>query len=155
VRDASRESATLAEPGDARIGVTAGTMTGSVVTMYRNGKLRPQLVGLSQNQDALEQLEAGQFDATLTSLDRYDAWRVKHPASALRRGAYVHPLRINVGFVAGANAPEVLAAANRVISRALADGDLSRWATASGVTWLAPAEPQVSAPIGLMDIVRE
>lgn len=155
VRDASRESATLAEPGDARIGVIAGTMTGSVVMLYRNGKLRPQLVNLSQNEDALEQLDAGKIDATLSSLDRYDAWRLEHPASAVRRAGYVHPLRINVGFVARSDAPEVLAAANRVISRSLTNGELQRWAVASGTTWIAPSEPQVSGPIGLMDLVRE
>lgn len=155
VREASRESATLAEPGDARIGVTAGTMTGSVVMLYRNGKLRPQLVSLSQNQDALEQLEAGKIDATLISLDRYDARRLEHPTSSVRRAAYVHPLRVNVGFVARSDAPEVLAAANRVISRSLADGELQRWAAALGTTWIAPAEPQVGAPIGLMDLLRE
>ena len=44
VRDASRESATLSEPGDARIGVVAGTMTGSIVMLYRQGRLTPQLV---------------------------------------------------------------------------------------------------------------
>lgn len=155
VREASRESATLAEPGDARIGVMAGTMTGSVVMLYRNGKLRPQLVNLSQNQDALEQLDAGKIDATLSSLDRYDAWRLEHPTSVVRRAAYVHPLRINVGFVGRSDSQEVLAAANRVISRSLADGELQRWAAASGATWMAPSEPQISAPIGLMDLVRE
>lgn len=155
VREASRESATLAEPGDARIGVIAGTMTGSVVMLYRNGKLRSQLVNLSQNQDALEQLEAGKIDATLSSLDRYDAWRLEHATSGVRRAAYVHPLRINVGFVTRSDSPEILAAANRVISRALADGELQRWTAAAGTTWIAPEEPQVSSPISLMDLVRE
>lgn len=155
VREASRQSATLDEPGDARIGVIAGTMTGSVVMLYRNGKLRPQLVNLSQNQDALEQLEAGKIDATLSSLDRYDAWRLEHPTSGLQRAAYLHPLRINVGFVARSDAPDVLAAANRVISRSLADGEMRQWAAASGATWIAPAEPQMRAPIALMDLVRE
>lgn len=155
VREAARESSTLAEPGDARIGVTVGTMTGSAVTRYRDGKLRPQLVNLPQNQDVLEQLDAGNFDATLISLDRYDAWQLAHPASTLRRAAYVHPLRINIGFVTRSDASAVLAAANRVISRALADGELQRWSAASGTTWIAPVEPQVGARIGLMDLLRE
>jgi ABC-type amino acid transport substrate-binding protein len=155
VREVSRESATLAEPGDARIGVTTGTMTGSIVALYRNGRLQPQLVSLPQNQDALEQLDAGKFDATLSSLDQYDAWHLAHPASTLRRAAYVHPLRINIGFVARSDAPELLGAANRVISRSLADGELQLWTAASGTTWIAPVEPQVGAPIGLMDLVRE
>lgn len=155
VREKSREAATLAEPGDARIGVTAGTMTGSVVMLYRNGRLRPQTVSLSQNQDAFEELEAGRIDAILSSFDRYDAWRIAHPASGVRRAAYVHPLRINIGFVARSESRETLAAASRVISRSLADGELQRWADAEGVTWIAPSEPQLSAPIGLMDLVRE
>ena len=155
VRDPARDAATLADPGDARIGVTAGTMAGTAVTLYRNGKLRPQLVSLSQNQDALDQLEAGRIDATLVSLDRYDAWRLTHPASTLRRAAYVHPLRINIGFVARDDAPQVLAAANRVIARALADGDLPRWSAAAGASWIAPADPQVSGPIGLAELLRE
>lgn len=155
VREASRQSATLADPGDATIGVTAGTMAGTAVVLYRNGTLRSQLVSLAQNQDALEELDAGRFDATLVSLDRLDAWRLSHPLSTLRRAAYVHPLRINLGFVTRADANEVLGAANRVIERSLANGDLQRWTSAAGSTWIAPAEPQVGGPIGLAQLLRE
>lgn len=155
VREASRESATLADPGNARIGMAAGTMMGSVVMLYRNGKLRPQLVSLAQNEDAFEQLEAGKIDATLGSIDHYDAWRDKHPTSALRRAAYVHPLRINIGFVALSGRADVLDATNRVISRSLADGNLEQWTAASGMTWIAPSEPQVRPPIGLQDLIRD
>ena len=155
VREAAREAATLANPGDARIGVTAGTMAGTAVTLYRNGKLRPQLVSLARNQDALEQLETGRIDATLASLDRYDAWRLAHPGSSVRRAAYLHPLRINIGFVARAEAAPVLDAANRVIDRALADGALARWSAAAGTTWIAPVEPQVGHAIGLPDLLDQ
>ena len=155
VREAARESATLANPGDARIGVTAGTMAGTAVTLYRNGKLRPQLVGLSKNQDALEELDAGRIDATLAPLDRFDAWRLAHAGSQLRRAAYVHPLRINIGFVARAESGAVLAAANRVIDRALADGELQRWSADAGASWVAPAEPQVGRAIGLPDLLDD
>ena len=153
VRDPARERATLAEPGDARIGVTAGTLAGTAVTLFRNGRLRPQLVSLSQNQDALEQLEAGAFDATLASLDRYDAWRLAHPTSALRRAAYVHPLRINIGFVVRSEATQVLEATNRVIESRLADGELARWSAATGTSWTAPVDPQVGPPIGLAELL--
>lgn len=155
VRETSREGATLADPGDARIGVVAGTMAGTAVTLFRNGKLRPQLVSLSQNDNALQQLEDGRIDATLVSLDQFDAWRLARPSSALRRAAYVHPLRINIGFVARSEALQVLAAAHQVITGALANGDLERWATASGSTWLKPLLPQLSGPIGLMELRRE
>ena len=155
VRDAARAGATLAEPGDARIGATAGTMAGTVVTLYRNGRLRPQLVGLSQNQDALAELEAGRIDATLTSLDRFDAWRLAHPSSPLRRATYVHPLRINIGFVGLQESIGLLSAADRVIVAALATGALERWSLEAGASWVAPADPQVGRPIGLPDLMRE
>jgi len=155
VRDPARSAATLADPGDARIGVTAGTLAGTAVSLYRNGRLRAQLVSVAQNQDALEQLEAGAFDATLASLDRYDAWRLAHPASTLRRAAYVHPLRINIGFVARAESTQVMDAVNRVIARALADGGLARWSAATGTSWIAPVDPQIGRPIGLADLADD
>ncbi len=155
VRDASRETASLADPGDARIGVTAGTMAGTIVTLYRNGKLRPQLIGVSQNEDALAQLEAGRFDATLVPLDRFDAWRIAHPSSILRRTGYLHPLRINIGFVALATAPDVLAAADKVIDRARAEGALERWTNDNHATWIEPSSPDVSGPIGLTQLMSE
>ena len=161
VRDPARENATLTEPGDARIGAVTGTLAGTVVSMYRNGKLRQQVVSLSQNQNVLEQLEAGRFDATLVALDRLDAWRIGHPGTALRRAAYVHPFRINIGFVAAVDAAnaddatEVLAATNRVLDRALANGDLQRWSAEAGVTWIEPATPQVGTAFGWAAFMQE
>ena len=67
----------------------------------------------------------------------------------------MHPLRVNIGYVARSDAPDVMAAANRVITRALANGDLQRWSVASGCTWIAPAEPEVSGPVGLAQLMQE
>jgi hypothetical protein len=89
------------------------------------------------------------------SLDRYDAWKLAHPASPLRRTPYVHPLRIHIGLVARAEAAELLAVADRVIDRAIANGDLPRWADAEGSSWIAPRDPQVTGAIGLADLLRE
>ena len=155
VRDPARQGATLADPGDAKIGVVTGTLAGTAVSMYRNGKLRPQIVTLSQSQDVLEQLEARRFDATLVPLDRLDAWRLAHPGTPLRRAAYTHPLRINIGFVARSDAPDVIGAADKVIGDALANGDLQRWSEQGGTTWVAPAEPRVTPAIGLAEVLRE
>ena len=80
-------------------------MAGTAVTLYRGGKLRAQQISLSKNEDALEALDTGRVDATLASLDRYDAWRLAHPTSNVRRTAYIHPLRINIGLVARSDAP--------------------------------------------------
>ena len=129
-------------------------MAGTTLSLYRNGILRSQLVSLSKHEDALEQLVTGRIDGTLVSLDRFDAWQLSHPGSALLRTSYVHPLRINIGFVALAENTGVMAAANTVIGRALANGEMQQWATASGSTWLVPRPPQISGPIGL-DLLRD
>jgi ABC-type amino acid transport substrate-binding protein len=155
VRDPARAAATLADLGDARIGVVSGTLSGTVVSLYRNSKLRAQTVSLSQNQNVFEELEAGRLDATLVPIDRLDAWRLAHPETTLRRAAYVHPLRINIGFVARSDAQDLVSAADRVLAGALANGELQRWAEQTGTTWIAPAEPQVSASVGLADLLRE
>jgi ABC-type amino acid transport substrate-binding protein len=158
VRDAADARATLADLSarrEARIGVIAGTMAGTALTLWRDGRLRPQLVSLSKTQDALEELDAGRIDATLASLDRFDAWRLVHTSSAVRRGAYLHPLRINIGFVTLARIESalVLSAADRVMAATAANGDLQRWSEAAGTTWVPPAEPNVGRAIGLSDLV--
>lgn len=155
VRDRARIAMTLAQPGDARIGVQAGTVAGTVVTLFHQGRLRAQTVALAQGEDALAGLEAGRFDATLVLLDRYDAWRLAHPHSRLLRAAYVHPLRINLGLVFGAQSSDLVAAANRLIDGALGSGELSRWASLEGGSWLAPQAPELSAPIGLAELLRD
>ncbi len=155
VRDPARQAATLATLEDARIGVISGTLAGTAVSLYRNGKLRGQTISLAQNQDPLEELEAGRFDATLIALDRLDAWRLAHPGTALRRAGYMHPLRINIGFVALEGAADVLAGAERALSRAAANADFERWSEQTGTTWVAPAEPAIAPAIGLADLIRE
>lgn len=155
VRDPSLAGITLDAPGDARIGIVVGTVPGTVVAMFRGGRLRAQTVSLGQGQDALEALEAGQVDASLANLGRYDAWRLKHPSSMLRRTPYTHPLRINIGFVGLAESPELLASADSVIDGALRTGQLQEWAAQEGVSWLEPKEPQISGAIGLVDLLRE
>ena len=155
VRDASRASATLADPGDARIGAIGGTLAGTIVSLYRNGKLRAQMVTLSQHQDALAELEAHTIDAALVTLDQLDAWRLAHPATPIVRTAYLHPLRINLGFVARSEQSDLLAAVDHVVDAALASGDLARWHAANGSSWVAPAEPQISAMVGIADLLRD
>lgn len=145
----------LADLGGLRVGAAAGTMAGTALTLYRNGLLRPGIVSLSRGQEVLDLLEAGSLDATLVVIDRFDAWRLAHPTNSLRREAYLHPLRINIGFVALADATEVLAAADRVIARALASGELKRWSEEAGATWIAPGVPNVGAPVGLAELLRE
>jgi hypothetical protein len=59
------------------------------------------------------------------------------------RAAFVHPLRINLGVVGLESEPAAIAAGNGAIERALASGELARWAKAAGATWIRPEAPDV------------
>jgi len=145
----------LADLQGQRVGAITGTLAGSALLLYRNGVLQKGLVTLSQLDDLLAALEAGRFDATLTPLSKYDAYRLAHPGTRLARAAYVHPLRINLGFVGLETESEVLSAGSRAIERAIASGDLARWAQAAGVTWIAPEAPDIQPPFGFGSLRTE
>ena len=145
----------LADLQGQRVGAITGTLAGSALLLYRNGVLQKGLVTLSQLDDLLAALEAGRFDATLTPLSKYDAYRLAHPGTRLARAAYVHPLRINLGFVGLESESEVLAAGSRAIERALAGGELARWAQAAGVTWIAPEAPDIQPPFSFGSLRTE
>jgi len=142
-RDSAMRVDTLSDLQGFRIGAVTGTIAGSALVLYRNGALQKGLVTLSQRENLLEALESGRFDATLTPLNKYDAYRLAHPDTRIARAAFVHPLRINLGFVGLESEPAALAAANQVIERTLASGDLGRWAAAAGATWTRPEAPDV------------
>jgi ABC-type amino acid transport substrate-binding protein len=145
-RDSSVRAETLADLQGIRVGAVTGTLAGSALAMYRNGLLLKGLVTLSQRENLLAALEAGRFDATLTPLNRYDAYRLAHPGTPLARAKYVHPLRINLGFAGLEKDAEVLAAADGVIERALASGELERWAATAGASWIRPVPPDINPP---------
>jgi ABC-type amino acid transport substrate-binding protein len=145
----------LADLQGRRIGAITGTVAGSALLLYRNGALQQGLVTLSQLDDLLAALESGRFDATLAPLNKYDAYRLAHPGTRLARAAYVHPLRINLGFVGLESEPAVLAAGSRAIERALAAGELARWAEAAGVTWFRPEAPDVQPPFSIGSLRAE
>ena len=154
-RDASMKVDTLADLQNVKVGAVTGTMAGSALMLYRNGLLQGSLVTLTQRENALEALDAGRFEATLASLTTYDAYRLRNPATRLARAAYVHPLRVNLGFVGLEKEQDLLAAANQVIERARANGQLERWAQAAGATWIAPRPPDVVSGFGVQDLRAE
>ena len=130
-------------------------MAGAMLMMYKNGLLRSQVISLSQQENIFEKLEAGRIDAGLVASDQFDAWKLGHPATLLHRAAYLHPMRINMGFVARADATALITAVNAVVTQAKNDGSLQRWAQESGATWVAPVQPNVRAAIGIADLAGQ
>ena len=137
------------------VGAVVGTVVGTALTLYRSGLPKRGIGSVSHGKEALDMLQGGSLDTSLAPINRFDAWRAKNPKHQLRRGSYVHTARMNTGFVARADAPDVLAAASKVTSAARADGQLQRWTADAGATWTEPSTPNIYEPLGFADLVRE
>ena len=148
----------LGDLGVRRMGVVSGTMAGSVAMTWRNGQLRPQLVSLTQREDVLAELAQStgrRFDAVFLPLTLFDGWQLQHPGSTLVAAAYRRPLGINLGFVTLEGNTAVRAALDGVITQALADGSLARWAAAEGASWTPPSQPEVSRGPSLAELAAD
>ena len=154
-RDPAMKVNRLSDLQNVKLGAVSGTMPASALMLYRNGLLTPGLLTLSQRENLLEALEAGRFEATLATLGSYDAYRLRNPSTKLARASYVHPLRVNLGFVGLEKETELIVAASSVIERAIAGGQLERWAQAAGATWIAPRPPDVVSGFGVQDLRAE
>ncbi len=155
VREPGKPVMSLSDLSGMKIGAVVGTVEGTALKLYRSGVLKRDIVSVSRGKEVLDMLEASSLDAALVPIDRFDAWRAKNPKNQLRREAYVHPVRFNIGFVARADTPDVMAAANKVISAARTNGDLQRWTESAGSTWTVPGLPNIGAAVGLADLIRE
>lgn len=144
-----------AELKQARLGVTVGTLAGTVAMGWRGGLLRDAVRSLTQREDAFAALEAGRVDALLLPLAQVDGVRLARPALALAVSPWRKPIGLNLGFVTLASKPELREAFNRVIERALADGSLARWAAEEGVSWTPPVPPDVRAGLSMQELLAD
>jgi ABC-type amino acid transport substrate-binding protein len=156
LREPGQGIASLADLGDRRLGAVSGTLASAVAMTWHAGALRPHLVSLGQHEDALSLLAAPAppFDAAMVPLAMFDGWKLAHPGAPLVAAAWRRPIGVNLGFVTLASASEVRAALDSVIARSLAEGQLARWASEEGVTWVAPIAPEVGPGPGLGDLAR-
>ncbi len=151
----------LTDLGERRLAAVSGTLASAVGMTWRNGLLRPRLVSLNQREDALAELAqpapptGRRFEAAFVPLAMFDGWLLLHPGQPLVAAAYRRPIGINLGFVTLDSATEVRAALDRVITDALADGRLARWATDEGVSFAPPVAPDVGRGPSLLDLAAD
>ena len=139
-----------------KTGAVAGTLAGSLISLYAGGALRSHMVSLSQREDPWAALASGRIDSLLLPTQTFDAQRLRQPETPWVLQALRRPIGVNLGFVALASAPpELLALTNQVIAQALGDGRMRQWAAQEGLSWLPPGEPAVSQGPTLQELVRE
>jgi ABC-type amino acid transport substrate-binding protein len=126
-------------------GAVTGTLAGTLISVYRQGVLRPKMVTLSQRENAWTALESGRIDSLLLPTSAYDAYKLQHADTALVLAAFQRPIGLNLGFVSLASAPQpLLEITNRVITQAIGDGRMKLWAKQEGLSWSAPQAPAIS-----------
>ena len=152
----------LGDLGERRIGVVSGTLGGAVAMGWKQGALRSRLVSLGQRENPLDELSTApavgatrRFDGVLLPLALFDGWMVQHPRAPLVAAGWQRSIGVNLGFVTLASDTTVRPALDAVISRALADGSLPRWAAEEGVTWSAPGQPEVTRGPNLADLTSD
>lgn len=177
--------AELAQHREMKLGAVTGTLGGTLAIGWRMGALRAQTVSLGQRDDPLALLarsgtagrpgdaprtgapaasaagaastsEGGTpIDALLLPLALFDGWALAHPGAALVASPWRKPIGVNLGFVTLQGAVEVRTAIDTVLTRALADGRVARWAAEEGVSWTAPQSPEVSRGFGMAALLAD
>lgn len=146
---------TLADLRGRKVGAVAGTLEGTLISMYRGGYLHTSMVSMGQREDAWGALDTGRVDAMLMTSTAVDARRLLHPASPVQLADYHRTLGINLGFVALHGQGVLIETTNRVIARSQANGDLQRWATEAGLRLVATSQPDVTSTLSLPALMAD
>ena len=151
----------LGDLGERRLGAVSGTLASAVAMGWRQGALRKQVVSLNLREDGLAELAGPapatgrRFEAAFVPLAMFDGWRLLHPDTPLVAASYRRPIGVNLGFVTLDSASAVRAALDGVITPALADGRLARWAAEEGSSWAAPTAPDVTRGPSMADLAAD
>ena len=137
---ASARIADLSDLKGLRLGVESGTLANAVLMLFGDGRFADQITHVVPGRDELlPRLEKGDYDATLISLRRFDAYRAEHPETKLVPSGYYLPIGFNMGFVGLSTDRDLIEKVNRSIAEMLDSGELSALARAAGVTYLRRA----------------
>jgi ABC-type amino acid transport substrate-binding protein len=147
---------TLMDLKDRRPGAVTGTLAGTLISVYRQGVLRKQMVTLSQRENAWTALESGRVDSLLMPTAAYDAYKLLHADSPLALAAMRRPIGLNLGFVTLASTPlGLLDITNQVIAQSMADGRMQQWALQEGLSWSPPTTPAISNGPSLQSLMTD
>jgi len=138
-----REIETLSDLSGLRLGAKQGTLTDTIFMAYRGGHFASNISHVVPQSGIMARMEEGAFDAIIIELHRFDAYRRKVPDTKLRATDYRHALGFNMGFVSLARRQNLLGRVNGALERLIGSGKIEEFATALGITFVAPEQPEV------------
>ena len=136
------------------LGIEQGTLAGALTARQVSAEELAGAVTTNPGPGFLWRMEAGAFDAALTTTGAYDFHARQNPVTALRLTGYRHPLSFNIAFAGLASNAGLVEAADAAIG-ALGEDGLAALAEAQGATWAAPREPVVAPPLTMRDLAVE
>lgn len=139
-----------------RVAAVAGTLEGTLIAMYGGGALRDSMVTMGQREDLWAAMKDGRIDAMLLPTAAVDAQRQRGGGAAadIQLGT-PRPLGINLGFVALAPQAGLIAVVDRVIARSLVSGELQRWASEAGLSFVPATAPAVASTLDLAALLAD
>jgi ABC-type amino acid transport substrate-binding protein len=145
---AKRPVANLADVEDLRFGAEGGTLADAILMLYKKGKLIDRITHFPPGRgEVLTRLEAGEIDATFVTLHRFDAYRIKNPATRIQHSGFNYPIAFNLGYAALSGNAALIEQVNSALDSMRASGEIGKLARASGVTYVEPVQPFVSPAI--------
>jgi ABC-type amino acid transport substrate-binding protein len=133
-----------------RLATESGTLSDAILTNFRDGHYVEHVTHLIPGRNQiLPGLESGDFDAALVPLRRFDLYRAEHPETKLKIGGYYDRITFNMGFVALSTEGALLERVNAALGEMLAAGELPGLAEVSGMTYVAPGQPEILEPFSL------
>jgi ABC-type amino acid transport substrate-binding protein len=145
----------LADLEAVRIGVEQSSLPDVILTLYQGGRLLPHVTHIVPGRGLLERLEAGEYDAVLIDIHRFDGYRNEHPGTTLRLSGFLHPIGFNLGFVGLARDAELMRAVDGAIAALEHDGTIEMFAHQAGLTYLAPRDPAVRPSPTVADLIKD
>ncbi|HKV00198.1 MAG TPA: transporter substrate-binding domain-containing protein [Vineibacter sp.] len=152
----SKPIASLADLDGLRIGVEGGTLADAILMTYGNGRFVDRIAHvIPEREDPLHKLDAGEFDATLVNLRRFDAYVAKNPTTKVKATGFYHRIGFNMGLVGLAGNAALIEAVDKAIADLDQQGELPKLAAAAGLTYVPPREPRIADNIAMSDLAEK
>jgi len=120
-----------------------GTLPHLLLMSYKNGFLADDMNNLRWVDDIYGRLDAGDFDAILTELHKYEYYEATRNPNGIVKTRYYHSLGFNIGFVALAEKESLLREVNRYINKFTQSGEIAAMSASHNLTYIQPMMPYV------------
>lgn len=126
-----------------QVGFEVETLGAALVHRYRSGMLVPTAVSVRASKGLLSALVAGEVDAAVLELHKFDNFRRRNTDAPIRYSGYVHPLGINMGFAILERNSGLKGRINQALEAMKKDGSLEALAAKWQMTFVKPQPPKV------------